>query len=158
MEFVIVFPIFMMLMASACETGLMLVRQMMLQHGVELSARAIRLGTADEITDDDIRRMVCEGAGIIPNCLSQTKVEMIRVDPMNWTAPPAIPDCVDRNDPAVPNRTFEQGIGHQLMFVRVCVLFDPLMPNFGHGVQLTAARGDHYALVSSTMFVMEPTL
>ena len=136
----------------------MLVRQMMLQHGVELSARAIRLGTANEVTDDDIRQMVCEGAGIIPDCMAQTKVEMLRIDPMNWVAPPAIPDCVDRNEPALPNRNFEYGIGHEIMFVRVCVLFDPLLPNLGHGVQYTDARGDHYALVASTMFVMEPSL
>ena len=155
-EFVIVFPVIMTFVASACESGLLLTRQMMLQHGVEMSGRAVRLGVGDEVTDEEIRRMVCTGAGIIPDCMESLKVEMIRIDPNNWQSPPAIPDCVDRSEPATPNRTFEHGIDHELMLIRVCALFDPMFPNFGHGVQLSRERGGDYALVASTLFVMEP--
>src|SRR6056297_182637 len=111
-EFVLVFPMFMILVASACETGILLTRQMMLQHGTELAARAIRLGTAEQVSHSDIRTMVFDGAGIVPDCQNQLKVEMIRLDPDNWQAPPAHPDCVDRNEPGIPNRSFQHGAEH----------------------------------------------
>ncbi|WP_159458438.1 TadE/TadG family type IV pilus assembly protein [Roseisalinus antarcticus] len=155
-EFVLIFPIFMVLMVSAFESGLLMVRQMMLERGLDLSVRAVRLGTGDMIENDELRRMICNTTGIIPDCMSQVKVEMIRLDPRAFDRPDPAPDCVNRDEAAQVNRTFQNGQNHELMVLRVCALFDPIFPNFGLGVRLKEQRGDHYALVSTSVFVMEP--
>ncbi len=155
-EFVLLFPIFMVLMVSACESGLLMVRQMMLERGMDLSVRAVRLGTGDSVSADQLREMICTGAGIIPDCRNQLKVEMIRLDPRAFVRPPAVPDCVNREDEVQVNRTFENGASHEVMMLRACALYDPIFPNLGLGVLLKEQRGDHYALVSTSVFVMEP--
>ena len=155
-EFVVVFPVFMVLMASAVESGLLMVRQMMLERGLDLSVRAVRLGTGDDVTNEELRRMICNGAGIIPDCMNQVKVEMIRIDPRDWRHPEAKPDCVNRGADVQVSRNFETGQAQELMLLRACALFDPIMPNFGLGVQLSRDSGEYYALVSTSVFVMEP--
>lgn len=156
-EFVLVFPVFMVLMVSAVESGLLMTRQMMLERGLDLSVRAIRLGTGAEVAPEDVRRMVCTGAGIIPDCMNQVKVEMIRLDPRAWQGFPAKPDCVNRGEEVQVNRSFSNGAGHELMMLRVCALFDPIIPTMGIGVQLTNESTQPYALVSTSVFVMEPS-
>ena len=155
-EFVLVFPVFMVLMGSAVETGLLMTRQLMLERGLDLSVRAIRLGTGAEVDTVDIRRMVCNGAGILPDCMNQVKVEMIQIDPRNWQDFPVKPDCVDRGEEVQVSRNFANGESHELMLLRVCALFDPILPNMGIGVQLTKGNTQPYALVSTSVFVMEP--
>lgn len=156
-EFVLVFPVFMVLMVSAVESGLLMTRQMMLERGVDLSVRAIRLGTGAEVDTEDVRRMVCNGAGILPDCMNQVKVEMITIDPRNWQDFPVKPDCVDRGEEVQVSRNFTNGASHELMLLRVCALFDPIVPNIGIGVQLTKDNTQPYALVSTAVFVMEPS-
>ncbi|KAA9010257.1 TadE/TadG family type IV pilus assembly protein [Histidinibacterium aquaticum] len=155
-EFVIVFPAFMLLMASGAESGLLLIRQMMLERGLDLSVRAVRLGGAGGSVDaDELREMICEGAAIIPDCMNQVKVEMIRMNPQGTLASPQVPDCVDHDEEVQVSRTYDSGAGHDLMFLRACALFDPIFPNFGLGVKLADEHLD-YALVSSSVFVIEP--
>ncbi|EAR50681.1 hypothetical protein OG2516_06277 [Oceanicola granulosus HTCC2516] len=156
-EFVLVFPLFLTLMISAFESGILMTRHMMLERGLDISVRAIRLGTTEPVTAPRLRDWVCGNAAIIPDCQNQLKVEMIRMDPQDWSTPPAGADCVDRNDPAAPNRTFQTGGNHQLMVLRVCALFDPVFPNFGLGKQITEGDKTFYALVSTSVFVMEPS-
>ncbi|QQA43679.1 TadE/TadG family type IV pilus assembly protein [Pelagovum pacificum] len=154
-EFCIVFPVFMVLTVSAFETGLLMTRQMMLERGLDMAVRAVRLGTGREVDDEALRKMICNGAGIIPECLTELKVEMVELDPRNWTDLPRRPDCVDRNNPTAPSRNFVNGGSHELMVLRACALFDPIFPNFGIGIQLTK-ESKYYALVSTSVFVMEP--
>lgn len=156
-EFVLVFPAFMVLMVSAFEVGILMTRQMMLERGLDVSVRAVRLGMWESVDDEELRMMICDRASIIPDCMNQVKVEMIRLDPESWSNPPLRPDCVNRGEEVEPNRNFQQGGNHELMMLRVCALFDPVFPNFGVGVRIKEQRGDHYALVSTSLFVMEPS-
>lgn len=155
-EFVILFPLIMLMFFNAVESGMMMIRYVMLERGLDMTVRSIRLGTSIEVDADDVKLMVCNGSGIIPDCLNTVKVEMVRVDPRNWTALPVEADCVDRNDPAAPLRAFTAGGTNDLMVLRVCALFDPLFPLAGLGFQMAKQDDQSYALVSTSAFVMEP--
>lgn len=157
-EFVILFPIFMAIFCAAFEVGLLMTRQVMLEHGIDKTVRAIRLGTTSPGPVDvtDIKTMVCNGAAIIPDCMAQLKVEMQPLDPRALVNIPTRADCVDRNDPAVPSRTFVSGTQNQLMILRICLLIDPLFPGTDFGFQLPEHSGGGTAIVAATAFVMEP--
>lgn len=155
-EFVILFPLIMLMFFNAFESGLLMVRHVMLERGLDVSVRAIRLGTANEVEASDVKYMVCNAAGLIPDCLNTVKVEMVRVDPRAWSELPRKADCVDKNHPAAPSRQFVPGGSNDLMVLRVCALFTPLFPLAGLGFQMHKEDGARYALVSTSAFVMEP--
>ena len=155
-EFVILFPLFMVLFLSAIESGIYMTRYVMLERGLDDTVRAIRLGTTNQVDVDDVKQMICSGAAVIPDCQNVVKVEMIRVDPLNHVQLAARADCVDRNDPAAPARNFATGESNDFMLLRVCALFNPLFPTTGLGFQMPREDGDSYALVSMSAFVMEP--
>ena len=155
-EFVLVFPAFIILFLSAFESGLLMTRQVMLDRGTDMAVRRIRLETKTAFTPSQVKRMICNAAGIIPNCVDNTKLEMRQVDPRSWTDVPTVADCVDVSDPYAPPRAFQSGAPNQLMVIRACSLFKPMFPGAGLGFQLPRSSGDFYALVSTTAFAMEP--
>lgn len=155
-EFVLVFPAFMILFCSAFEAGLLMTRQVMLERGLDMAVRAIRLGTDHDFTHDETKRMICNGAGIIPQCMTNLKLEMVPTNPRNWSDVQRNADCVDVDVPNTPVRQFQNGQQNQLMVLRACVLFKPFFPGTGLGFQLPRKSGGMYALVSTSAFVMEP--
>lgn len=156
-EFVIFVPFVFMIFMSTFELGMLFTRQVMLDRGVDMTVRLIRLGAVPNVDESVIRQMVCDRAMIIPDCMNQVKIEMRPLDPRNWGIIPNGADCVNRNDPAIPPRQFTPGQQNELMVIRICALFDPYIPSTGLGSQLPRQSGDAYALVSTASFVIEPT-
>ncbi|RYG93166.1 pilus assembly protein [Loktanella sp. IMCC34160] len=155
-EFVLVFPAFMILFVSAFELGLMMTRHAMLERALDMTIREIRLNTAVTPTHDQVKRMICNGAGIIPNCMESLKLEMIVLNPRDWADFNTRADCVDVDQPFAPVRSFSSGQQNQLMVLRACSLFSPIFPTTGIGYHIPRQSGDQYALVSLSAFVMEP--
>lgn len=156
-EFVLIFPAFLILFLSAFESGLLMTRQVMLERGTDMAVRRLRLESAGHVfTLAQIKAMICNAAGIIPNCVQNTKIELRRVDPRAWVDVPTVPDCKDVNNPLAPARALDNGGPNQLMVIRACSLFKPIFPGTGLGFQLPRNSGDFYALVSSSAFAVEP--
>lgn len=155
-EFVIVVPVFLFLFLQTFELGMILTRQVMLDRGVDLAVRQVRIGAVPQVTHDTLRRMICAGAAVIPDCLNDLKVEMRPVNPRAWRPLDPRPDCIDRNDPARPARTFTPGQSNQLMLLRACALFEPFFPATGIGFRLVGPEGRSFGLTSSSAFVVEP--
>lgn len=156
LEFVLMFPLFIMFFLSTFELGMALARQMMMDRAVDLAVRSVRIGLVPTVTSDALRDLICENA-LMPNCVADLRLEMIEVDPRAWRAPEPVPDCVDRADPARAARNFDPAVQNQLMVLRVCAVFDPYFPTTGLGARLQEGRGGTYALVSSSAFVVEPS-
>ena len=156
-EFVIVVPVVFLVFMSTIELGLLMTRQIMLDRGLDLAVRQVRLGLVSPVTHDALKQLICRGALLVPDCINQLKLEMRPADPRAWTTLPADVDCVNRARPAEPVRGFTPGQSNELMMLRVCSLFDPLFPTSGLGAQLPRESGNAYALVSSTTFVIEPS-
>jgi hypothetical protein len=155
-EFAIMVPVMFGLCMSCIELGILLTRQVMLDRGVDLAIRAVRVGSMEDVTHDNLRDAICEGAVIIPDCTNQLKLEMIPMNPRAWTAINAQADCINRSDDSEPVRTFTPGQMNQLMILRACSLFDPFFPTTGLGASIPKRSGGAYALISLTSYVVEP--
>ena len=155
-EFVLFVPFFLALFLSSFELGMLLARNVMLDRGLDIAVRQVRLGQMDPVNHDNMKAAVCDAAVIIPDCLNSLQLEMRPLNPRNWNNIPVGADCVDVEEPSTPVRQFVAGQPNQLMIIRACSLFDPIAPTAALGAQLTRQSGDKYALTSSAAFVVEP--
>jgi len=155
-EFVLVFMPFMVLAVSAFELGLLMTRHVMLERGVDIAIRDLRLNTGSQVDETDLKAMICNSAAIIPNCMTQLRLEMRPIDMFNWSNIPQQASCTDVSDPFQPARNFQNGMQNQVMVLRACGTFSPMLPNIGLGYFLAQSPQGYYRLVSSSAFVMEP--
>lgn len=156
-EFAILFMPFMLLLASTYEIGMANVRHVMLERGTDLAVRQIRLNTGAAPSKEDVRRMVCNGAGIIPDCLEVMEIELRTIDMDTWDMPPRQAECIDRDEEIQPVVQYENGLQNEMMFMRFCIVIDPMFPSFGLGYGMPKDASGGYRLVSMTAFVNEPT-
>lgn len=155
-EFVIMFPVFMFILMAGVEMGVIALRQANLERAMDLTVRDIRLGTGSAPQHDDIKQAICDRAPMIKECTASLKLEMIRVNPQQWQAPPATPDCVDRSEQVNPVRAFVHGNSNELMILRACARFKPLFPLSGIGKELKKDNAGYAAVSTTTAFVQEP--
>ncbi len=155
-EFVIMFPLFIFLTLAGIEMGIIAVRQATLERAVDLTVRDIRLGTGTAPQHDDIKDLICDRAVMVPECKSNLRLEMIRVDPENYTPPPVVPDCTDKSEEVNPVRAFTNGLDNELMILRACAKFEPYYPLAGIGRELTKDNAGYAAVTATTAFVQEP--
>lgn len=161
LEFVIVFPVFFGMFLMTYESGMISARHVMLERGVDVAVRDVRIGTMPNPTRESLRTRICQIAGIIPDCMRQLEIELLQRDPMNWTAVPGSVRCVDRGDLERDPGTIDATGNNQLMILRACVRIDPFLPTSGLGKAIVdnnsgSAAGGSYALVSMGAFVVEP--
>ncbi|MFP4043693.1 MAG: TadE/TadG family type IV pilus assembly protein [Rhodosalinus sp.] len=155
-EFAIWFPFLFLFMYSTFELGLLTARNAMLERGLDIAVRDIRLGTGAVPQHDEIKTSICENAIVIPGCESNLRLEMLRTDMRNWASLPADPDCTDRAEEARPVRQFTPGTSNQLMLLRACLKVQPLSPTSQLvDYMQTDAAGD-IAIVVTSAFVQEP--
>ncbi len=160
-EFVIVFFPFVVLPVAGFEMGLLMTRHAMLERGLDIAIREVRLNTNDDVTEDTLKKAVCNHAGILPNCLTSVRLEMRPIDLFHSGANadneiPSEASCVDISDPFQPARNFEAGVDNEVMIVRACGVFSPMLPKFGLGSFLADPDDGLYRLVALSAFVMEP--
>ena len=155
-EFAIVIPAFMLILLSTVELGLITIRQSMLERALDQTVRDIRLGTGSDFQHDDIRDSICDRSGFISDCDTSLRLEMILVDPFAWTAIDDQPDCVNSVEDVQPVRSFISGASNVLMFLRACMKFDPVFPNWGLGDNLGKDGDGRVSLFASSAFVQEP--
>ncbi len=154
-EFLVVFPFFFTLFLSTFELGMLTARQVMLDRGLDLTVREVRLGQT-EVSQANLKARICENALILPDCVAQMRLEMQPLNPRNWQNIPDQADCIDRDDDSKPVRSFSAGVENQLMILRACSLFDPFFPTSGFGAVIPRESADAYALLSTSSFVVEP--
>ncbi len=169
-EFVLIFPTFFALFLMTIESGLISLNQVMLDRGVDLAVRDVRLGTIAAASDDAddletfqdrIKERICQDAFTILNCAGQLQIEMVSRDLRAWTDIPGEVTCVDRSLADQPVSGIVSTANNQLVFLKVCVRIDPWLIASGLGREIVAkntddASGHSYALVSRAAFVVEP--
>ncbi len=160
-EFVLVFMPFMLLPVSGFEIGLLMTRHVMLERGIDMAVREVRLNTGAPITEDQLKRMICNSAGILPDCMNNLFLEMRTIDlrfsgqDANNTVPREA-SCTDVVQPYETPRVFDFGSANEMMIVRACGRFAPMLPEFALGYFLSRMDAGYYRVVSTTAFVMEP--
>lgn len=155
-EFAITFPAIITIMLSGLELGFVTLQHAMLERAMDLTVRDIRLGTGSAPQHDQIKDMICTRAGFIPHCATSLRLEMIQVDPRNWSSIDDTPDCTDKSEEVAPVRNFVNGQENELMILRACAKIDPVFPTTGLGENIVKDGAGQYALTSTTVFVQEP--
>ena len=160
-EFVLAFPIFFGFFLMTYESGMISVKHVMLERGVDIAVRDVRIGRMPNPTRDQLRTRICAVALIIPDCEAQLDLEMLRRDPTAWVALPAEVECINRGDLNEEEEDIDTTANNELMFLRVCARIDPLLPTSGLGRAIVRANdndfdGGSLKLVSIAAFVVEP--
>ena len=165
MEFVIMFPVVILLFIAAFETGMILSRQVLLERSLDDAVRSLRLlrttedsdGVKDPWTDDHIQDAICRNTRSIPNCHDVLVVELTVIDDDTYEIPAADAVCVDRNNSSVaPANTFDPGEDSDLMLIRTCAVVDRILPFSGFGLNLVRDDTGGIHMVASSVFMNEP--
>lgn len=155
-EFVIVFPIIIMIFVAAFETAMLLTRQVMLERSLDNTVRYLRLTSGVSVTYDAIRNNICENTAMIADCQNALALDLRSIDQDTYALPNYQTMCVDQDGTVHPLTQFNPGADDELMLIRVCALVDRILPISGLGLELTRDAQDNIHLTAATIFVNEP--
>ncbi|MFX0544864.1 TadE/TadG family type IV pilus assembly protein [Roseovarius sp. S1116L3] len=155
-EFVIIVPIYLALMAMSLELSMITLRQTMVERGLDIAVRDLRLGTGTNPTHDAIKKRICGEAYVINDCENAIRLEMVPSDMRNLTTLGGEVMCTDKEEEGAPVLKFTPGQQNQLMFLRVCAKYDPLFPTWHLARSLKKDSSGQVAIISMSAFVQEP--
>lgn len=155
-EFVLVFPVILSMILMTLELGFITLRQTLLERGLDIAVREVRLGTGSAPQHDDIKDLVCANALFLLNCDTQLFLEMVPTDPRAFSSLNQVTSCTDSPVESRPVRSFTPGQSNQLVMMRACVLYDPLFPKALLPRLLTTDGNGQSAVVAVAAFVQEP--
>ncbi|MFU8834461.1 MAG: TadE/TadG family type IV pilus assembly protein [Roseovarius sp.] len=156
MEFVILSPFLIGFMIFSIELGIVTFRAVMLERGLDIAVRDVRLGTGTAPQHDQIKQRICDNTIGVLNCTEKLRLEMVPTDLRNFVTLDATPDCTDEAEPARPLREFTPGSQNQLMLLRACLKYRPIFPEAILGRALTKDTSGEAALIAVSAFVQEP--
>lgn len=154
-EFVLIVPLLFSVFLSSIELGIYSMRQMWLDRGLDIAVREVRLSTGNAPDHDALKDIICEQAPFLPDCNARLKLEMVLVDPTAFAGLPAQPDCVDVEEEVNTPPDLIQGGNNQLMMLRACLVFDPIVPTTGLGFAWSERESLPF-MTSTSAFVQEP--
>ena len=150
-------PLFVGIIISGIELGAVTLRHTVLERALDETVRDVRLGTGTIYDHTSLKASICERAAILPACEDNLRLEMIKLNIRDWTAPPQTADCVDVSQPVAPLRTFEYGRDNELMLLRACFKFTPISPATSLGANVGTDSNGYTAIISTSAFVQEPS-
>jgi Flp pilus assembly protein TadG len=155
-EFALMVPLLMMVFMASFESGLLMVRSVMLEQSVDMTMRELRLGHYSQPDAALLKREICSRTVIFKNCNDNIMIEMTRVNTSTWTLPATKVTCVDRSEDIQPVTALQIGQKNDVMLIRVCVTQDAMFPTTGIGLGLPKDTKGGYGLVAVSAFVTEP--
>ena len=155
-EFVILLPLVFYFFFLALETGLWSAREIMLRRATNLAVRDVRLATGSVPGYDAMKALICERSVFDAGCIENIRIEMRAMPIADWADLNGAAPCVDRDEDFDPANGFLPGQQNNLMMMRVCRLFDPLLPGTGLGRKLPEGSDGTYGVRVTTAFVTEP--
>lgn len=156
LDFVMVIPILLMVFMASFESGLLMVRHLMLEQAVDQTMRDLRIGKIKSPTASLIKEEICSRTTILSDCEANIHIELSPVSTQSWNFPTDHTECVDRSQAIQPSLNFNPGNANEIMLVRVCVIQDAMFPTTGIGLALSKDASGGYGLVSVSAFVNEP--
>lgn len=159
-EFVIVVPFLLSLFFASIDTGITMLRQVMLDRAVDMAVREVRLGRVPTGGAVTMAQLICERTQFLPNCEQNIAVEMMPVNTTDFAGLDAPIQCVDRELDITPALSFTPGLGgnaQELMLIRVCVAADPFIRATAYLSAMPVNQNGQYVVVSRGIFVNEPS-
>ncbi len=158
-EFALVGPIFLALVFSLFETGLLYTKIALTDNAVADVSRSIYVGAAQSdgsVTSDTLKEDICDSIFIVQDCLNNITIEVTTISDFN-SIPTGGEICQDSFDSGPPPATtYSPGASSQISFVRVCVTTKIITPFLGLGLKLTKNANNRFEIISTLAFVNEP--
>ncbi|MBJ3761816.1 pilus assembly protein [Maribius pontilimi] len=155
-EVALLFPAVLWPFMLAMETGLIQIRQVMLERAMDVVVRDLRLGNPDLDTGEKLKAALCAEVLIMGDCERDIMLEMGPVQVADFEGPTTRQACADRQKEVNPVTNYTPGATNEMMLLRFCILHDPILPAVGLGKILPREAGGGFALTASTFFVNEP--
>ncbi|MCT4557024.1 MAG: pilus assembly protein [Pelagimonas sp.] len=155
-EVVIVFTAFIIFLMIGFELAYINLRQATLQQSVDKVVRELRLTTGRDLTYGELRSEICDEAGVLKTCDSNLRLEMIKVNPRQFTG--AVPQsfCTNAAEDPNPQRKFTAGHDNEMMLMRVCLRYRPVIQGVGLSKFMNKDEQGYAALTVNAAFVQEP--
>lgn len=155
-EFVIMFPVFVAILASSIEVSILSARQVMLDRAVDITVRELRLGQLGSPSHDQVRERICDRTMLIRQCENVLLLELRPVSMQTWEGLDDPVTCIDRAEETAPVTRFVAGQENELMMVHACSVADPIFPGTALAAALRKDSTGAYLFTSSSAFVNEP--
>lgn len=159
-EFAISFPLIFAVLFALFESGWIMTRTMMLERGLDMASRNLRVGAITTVSHEGLKAEICKHSTILANCSRDLVLELTPKTDATANYPKNQPNCKDRTEAIAPVITFSPTTANddpEIMFIRACIIIDPIFPGIGIGLGLPKDATGGYQLVSYTAFVNEPT-
>ncbi|RVT84544.1 hypothetical protein DXV76_12770 [Rhodobacteraceae bacterium CCMM004] len=156
-EAALALPPLIFLFMTGAEMGIIQMQQVMMERGMDIVVRDLRLGDQDLRDPIKMKQAVCDEILLAPGCVDDLMLEMGPVDVPQFGYTEGSMACVDRTGQSNPVISYLAGSDNEMMLMRFCLLYDPVLPSFGLGAVLPKEPGGGYALTASTFFVNEPS-
>ena len=161
-EFVILFPILLVLCFAGIEGGWLMTRFMLVERGVDIAMRDVRLGVIENPSYDDLRDRICEmSSNIVKDC-EQNLVLSTQVLAQSETVDPAPAPCFDRTATEEELEEFNPADGHnsgsgsQIVVVKVCAVVDPIFSLLDFTSHFGLDESGGFRIRTKTAFLHEP--
>lgn len=155
-EFILVMPIYIAVMVMAVELGLITMRHTLLERGLDIAVREVRLGTGTAPQHDDIKDLICANSLMLLDCQNKLQLEMRPADIRAFNTLDTSPDCTDSSEPTKPVREFTPGQQNELMLLRACLKYEPLFPDAFLGSAISTDGNGEASVIVTSAFVQEP--
>lgn len=155
-EFVILFPMIVSLLLMSVEVGVMMARSLMLDRGIDIAMRELRLGNLSPMTHAGLKQSICANSLILPNCEASLAVELTPATTYGWAPASSKPQCIDKSATIQPVLDFTSGQANQLMIVSACATFKPFFPTTRLAATIKLDGANEYALLATSAYSNEP--
>lgn len=156
-EFVLTIPFLIAIFMASFESGLLMVRSILLEQSVDITMRELRLGHYTLPDAALLKEEICGRTVIFGDCEANIMIEMTRVSTTTWQMPSTGVQCMDRSEDVQPVTALQIGQQNDMMMVRVCVIQNAIFPTTGIGLGLPKDGEGGYGVVAVSAFVTEPT-
>ena len=181
-EFVILFPPVFLIFLSGFDAGMVMMRNVMLERGLDIAVRELRLGDPSPPTYDEFKEIICAntmgflGSSVateeqpVPACIRNLQIELVTVTTEGTGPIAGDVRCVSKEQPINPADMSafygDTGGNNEWMLVRACVnvnpSFDFVFQSAGFewkslGAVLDSDGADGYFMVATSAFVNEPS-
>ena len=157
LEFVLAVPLLITIFMASFESGLLMIRSIMLEQSVDMTMRELRLGHYTLPDAALLKAEICKRTVIFKDCEANIMIEMTRISTATWALPSTGVACIDRAEDIQPVTSLQIGQQNDIMLVRVCVVQDALFPTTGIGLGLPKDGEGGYGVIATSAFVTEPS-
>ena len=157
LEFVIAVPLLITIFMASFESGLLMIRSIILEQSVDMTMRELRLGHYTLPDAPLLKTEICKRTVIFKDCEANITIEMTRINTAAWAMPSTGVACIDRSEDIQPVTSLQIGQQNDIMLVRVCVVQDALFPTTGIGLGLPKDGQGGYGVIATSAFVTEPS-